>query len=583
MSYSYNIVADYPVASYPMNANEPGFVDVSGNDRTATNYGTLKPFPPLVAYGGQAYLVSNTNGFSFPCPVFQQTVAAFSLEVWFKPRDAGTIEIVGHDHAGDGIVYDGEKISFVTEHVSGGNAVVSYFPDDLDGAFHVVAVCTGQKNQLYVNGQVRAETTLSDDQMAGFLTQTSMSRLFVGHAIAGNPSAVVDAVSVYSYALTQPQVLQHFSWGRDTYTLREASATNKGSLFTFSDETAALAYQQRFEGEDWELGMVSGCAITEGLTPFYNETGLSETSMWRWGIPVSVVGDSIKNSKIEWNGDGSFQVDASLDDGSTWTPCSNGRQIPDIDDDFVVDDRTLIVQITFPAGSLVSLPSIVRNLTVKFYSSNTYIPDNGPRTAALVGAVSPSSSIHQPIEYHDDFGLDFYGGYVKISADASEAPLPVRTIDMWFNPSQTKDEGQFLFTFRIGTTATVPNVYYKSGVLNIPAGSVLYVNGAVYKSGTVIEPNQWTHLVCVGSENAAGFITVGANHVNGERFTGQIGNVTLYPTALTDVQAKRIYAQQMGMPIVTVSDSASLGILDASIEEGPAKVYSFDWSISGAG
>ena len=157
---------------------------------------------------------------------------ATSIEAWFKTSSGaggalvgfGSAERSGPSVVGDRVVYlnSAGRLSFA-EHPGGrAAAVATTSPKSYaDGAWHqLVAVNTGTGQQLYVDGtRVAVSTTTSVPSAAG--------RWYVGGGTAsdlpdrstGTYSGSLDEVSVYSSALTGPQVRNHFLLAQPGYTL----------------------------------------------------------------------------------------------------------------------------------------------------------------------------------------------------------------------------------------------------------------------------------------------------------------------------------------------------------------------------
>ena len=583
MSYTYRIIADYPIAAFPLNAGETtSFVDVSGNAVTSTIYGTPTTAPPLVTGGGQSYLFSNLNGFRFSTLVFTGTNASqdFSLEAWFKPiAVAGNIQVIGHDHANDGVTYDGESISFSTSHGAAGVAKCSWFPQDFERSFYTVGVHTAKMNQLYVNGVLRAQVDISEAQRtAGYTVPANPGILYVGHNITGTGSVLVDSVAVYNKSLTGSQIAQHFDWGTRVPDYRDVSALGGGNYWSFLDSDATLANENVFSDDSsWNTGQLMNAAIRGNiLSPVFGGDNLTVAGQWMFSLPLAAIGATLGGSKIQWDGDGNFTVAISLNNETSWTPCVNGRELPGVGEGYIPGNEALTLRVSFPAGEPLGTLSRLRSLALKFYADRNPRPMRTTRTFDLVGAVSLADKFYQPLEMYDKMGADFSGGYAFVSADATEAPTTTSTIEMWVKPSPTA-ASSYIYDGRPGAGGYI---WWAGTVWNY-AGMTLYVNGQLATSGlaNTIVNGQWSHLVMVLSAPSTTAFTIAARNSLNETLAMQVGAMTLYPQTFTAQDALLLFNTSLGIVTVSVTDTQSITIREAIGTGQPVKMYQYNWTI----
>jgi hypothetical protein len=578
LSYQYRILRDIPLAAFPMNPGETGgFVDVSGNAVTSTIYGTITEAPPLVAGAGTARVLSDANGFRFTTSVFTDVYRDFTVEAWFKPTAAGTIQIVGHNHNNDGITWDGDAIRFTTKH-TGGDCVATYYPPDFNDAFYVVGVHTSSKNQLWVNGVLRAETEVTAAQLlAGYNQPTS--ELFVGQAISGTPTAIVDAVAVYRTALGQSQITDHYTWGRSVRDFRDIVGGNMGTYWSFIDGDARVNFKQVFsDAATWSTGNIIGMDFQVGnLAPVFDVNGLTVAGSWSIAYILDSIDATIDGSRIEWDGDGTFTVQSSLDNGTTWTNCVNGKEIPGISSGFTTANKNLIIQILIPSGQPLSTITNIRSLMLLTYSSRIVRPNKADRIATLFGNVSMTSDLNQPIERFDKMGIELYNGYAVLGKDTDDTPEPTRTVELWVKLNTTPTATVTLIDQRDNTGSTSNWVSIGTNrTVSVTGGGAAYING-LPSNTTPLNLNQWTHVMLVLPADSFTNTVIGAD-VTGASIAGvTVGMAAIYGTALTAAQVLDFYNAYIGAPKTVIRDGAILKVQD---DAPAAKVYAYVWSNS---
>lgn len=766
MSYTYKVVEDFPLVAYPMSPGEVGgYTDISGNATASVIYGTPSATPPLVSGGGAAYVVNDTNGFRFSVPVFVGTDVnrTFTLEAWFKHKDStGVIQILGHDHATDGITWDGDAIRFTTRHGAAGDSVATYYPSDIEGAFYVVASHSSTKNELYVNGVLRATAELTDDQVAaGYTTTTNPGLLYAGHIISGAGGVIVDSIAVYDRILTTTEVQEHYAWAYRVSDMRDVVPSNGGTLWTFTDnETELLLDKNFYRKEDWLSGESIDVSINDTLTPsfevpnsvyetvnilptaaqsfedgttggwtgitsvagtvanssadFYvgtrsllitkdtgyvfaryasvntinygtsyvfsgwvkpsssilrivfresgtgantfnplvitglvpnewqrisrvytptndtitaisfefgweaadvasgatvyidavqieigtiatdytsNTTELTLSSIssiagtWRFGIILDALDTVIDGSKIEWDGDGTFTIETSINNEASWSSAVNGREVVGISNGFATALKDITIRVSFQAGLPTTTNSVLRSLRLKLYKRRSPSAVNAERLATITGAAALSPQVYQPIQMHDGAGIDLYGGYAILAKDLDASPSVSRTIEGWFKHNTTPLSTTVFMDAR--ESGADPAVHVTTGVTGqlTATGGVLYINGLPYTNGTTLNINQWYHYAFVLTADNSKNITLNARYNGTDAANVSWSMVAIYPTALSSASILQAYNNYLGISGISVVDTSVVNVFEtSSVPLGlPAKIYAYNWSISPAG
>jgi hypothetical protein len=564
MSYLYKVLESFPLVFYPMSSVSL-IQDYSGNNNNATVFGTPVSASPLVSGGGDSFAFDDTDGISFTTGIFVGTNAtrAFTLEAWFKNKNStGVIQILGHNHAGDGITWNGDAVTFTTMHGAAGNCTVSYYPPDIAGGMMVTAIHTESKNQLYVNAVLVAESDMTDAQkVAGYTTTANPGVLYSGHVISGTGSVIVDAIAVYDRPLPETEISDHYNWGIRVVDTITAVAINNGIFWPLTDDYSKIVYELNFNDQlSWQDGIPNQVYITDYLYPSFNNSTTSVAGSWSYGLLLESISSILDGSKIEWDGDGSFTIDVSLDNGTTWTTCTNELEIPGISKGYSTAAKTLIIRVSFAAGLSQTTNTVVRNVTLKFYSSRDTIANNNQRKINLVGNVALSSRIHQPIEAHDGMGLNEYNGYAVLPKDTDAVPAVARSLEFWFKFNNTPVAGSYLIDAR--DSSGDANVTLTSA--GVATGATFYVNGKTPPGAYVL--NKWYHGLLVLNADNLKNITIGAMY-DGTNQTKNIsfGTFAVYPTALTATQASQLYNAYMGIPVLAVDDTSIIGLVEDSV------------------
>ncbi|QNN98292.1 hypothetical protein SEA_LILMARTIN_42 [Streptomyces phage LilMartin] len=580
MSYQLQVLADNPFSYWKLDETGPAFPDSAGSMRTADLVGTIVRHPALVTGSGNALVLSNTNHLDMDDPVFNKgyELRQFSLEAWVKPVNiTGEVSVMSHSSSYDGLTITPTHIYFRTKYLTAGTCEVSY-EYETGKSFHVVGVHTNAKNSLYVDGNLVAETDLTEDQQNDayeFLTTD-----LIGGQSATASTIALDAPAIYSSSISSDAIKKHYSFGVDVDTSEGIAGFHNATFWNFSDEKRNVAAVKEWTLEaDWKTGVLTDVAVAnDSIVPSYTQsesevvedglivpvyTNTSLPGVWQSSIALGEVPETtLADMKITWLGEGDFTVEYSLDDGTTWKN-PNLAPTETLDNTDVID-----VRITFDGG-IVDDPSFVGSLSVVVYIDKTFLGSRVDREASMSGNGLASGEYFEPIEYADFNGIKLLSGAINTTVDASydgeEEPgdLDITGFDMWVKPVAGNIlSGTGISVARSGDTITF------SGL------STLVVNGVSVASGaTVFNSDSWYHISGIFSTAGNYALTVGVTNT-------LVSQLSLITTALTLAGLQQLYAAYLGLPGLVVEDSSSVGIAEAS----PAtNLYAHVWGITPAG
>lgn len=552
----------------------------TANQSTSTITDSPTATYAIVANGSLSYLISPQNKFGYTTNVFQrgQEQNAFSLESWFLPsyNTAGNMAILCHNGVWDGLWYDGDKIHFTVEFATLGSVDVYYETADHPDAMHIVGVYTAGKIQLYVDGQVRASADISAAQIADGFKARANYNLYSGFIdwVQSSPSAIQDGVATYADALTDAEVYQHFVYGRAVSTAADVAGTFGGNLFTGVNRSK---FSQRIWTTDWDqdstfTDVQMNADVLAPATDY--TTGNSLAGTWTGVFPVAgITPSTLYGVRADWDADGSYTIQASLNDGSTWATITNGQNIPATWNWLPAVGGNVLIKITF-TGSIANDPAQFRRLRLTAFDSQ-YVTGTDTSRVIELNSIGVATNIdsNEPIEANYNAGFNVTTGQWFINPDTGLDPKPVRSIEFWVKAqNQSGVTARYIFDTRAagGTEylwASGTNVFgYVSGQL--------YVNGQAYGNGVVqMLPGVWYHLVYVFAADVTTQI------VSSSAGPKNYALITTYPTALTAQNAADMYAMYGSRTNPRLATDSNPIVEGAN----PYKLYGYDWSISPAG
>lgn len=514
----------------------------TGGKKSGTSDPTIAV--PLVAGAAFSSVFKSTSVGQFACNLFKQGLETrrFVLEAWVLPipkTTTGVQQILSNNNVYDGLTIDGKVIRFGTSYLTTGNAYCDYDLQVYKEA-HVVGIHSEDENQLWVNGNLVASVEITDEQKADKYIATD-GNLYSG-GTASDQELAMNAVAFYP-SLSGDQILQNYTAGIETIGQERVIAQYGGMTLGLDAGTGAVFLEESWvDKDDFETGLKTNVEYAEDqINPGY-VADVSVAGSWTTSVPLDVEEDtSIYGVMVEWSGK-AITVDTSLD-GTTWAAASNGKLVASVTNGYDPTGKDLQIRVNF-AGGLAADPAYLESLSVVGFRNNTINTITARPTTISYPAVPRGD--YEPTLHRDDNGVYLNGGTLTIGADTSVDPEVVRTIEVWVKPL--------------------------SGVLTrswTVTGGQKYANSVLSADAKV---GEWTllHFVLAADTNAA--LTMSGDLI--------VGQVTLYPVALTAADVLHVYNSYYGRAQKRFTDP---GVVTVSEGATPTKVYVHDWAIDSGG
>jgi hypothetical protein len=519
------------------------FKDNLGFGNTATTTTATNPAKSTALVSGalRSQIFTSTVIGKFPTTLFKQgnedrSFAIHAVVLPIPGSTTGDQQILSHDGIFDGLTINGKVISFSTIYTTAGDATCSY---DL-GVYRradAIGVHTSDENQLWVDGEMVASVQLTDAQKADTYS-VSDGFLYCG-GTSSTQKVALNAVSIYP-VLDGNTVSKDFQAGIDVLSQLEVVRQYDGVTFGMNSAYGNVFLDETFSTKsDFQGGAKNDVEYSdEGIVPTY-VGGVSASGEWKVGVPLDALGDtSIYGVMVEWTGT-DVTVEYSLD-GTTWATATNGSLLSSITSGYDPTDADLQLSVSLGSG-IVDDPAILNSIRVVGFRNNTF--DNPTTRTVTVGYPAVLRDDYEPILYRDDNGVSLHGQTLTIGTDTTSDPQVARSVEVWIKPLS----GTPTFSFT-GTK-------YRNGVAD-----------------TTLPVGEWSCVTYVAASDIAGTITI-----NGDCIVGQ---VTIYPIALSAGQVAQLYQSYTGRPAFRVHDTLGVTMSETAT---PTSIYAHDWSIDAAG
>lgn len=499
----------------------------------------------LIASAAYSSVFSNTTPVKFDSMVYKQGYESlpFSLEASIRVIDesGSTTEqkVLSSASNYDGITVNGTVVKFSTKYLTAGECAVTY-DIQIKRNVHIVGVHSNDKNQLYIDGVLVGENGITDAQKADSYVAGD-GKLWLG-ASTSSQKISVNGLSIYSTALSELVVKNHFSAARRTTMIETLSATFSGVRYPMSLNLAnAFVRQEWSTTDDWKTGVLNNLTLVDSKIVPQLVTGISVAGDWQVGFPLdSAQVVSVYGLSLNWDGAG-VVVQASLD-GSTWETAVRGKKLALIPNGFNPTNKDLFLKASF-AGSIADDPSYLDNLSVIGFTTGL-MPNIGGRDTTFTDPASPMTD-YQPIEHRDNWGVKLDGGSVAISADSTTDPVAMFTMNVWLKKFTATDP-----TFSI-------------------SGTTNYKNGS---AGGTMNQGEWVMWTMTKATALTGSITISGDV--------QIGQIELFDHQLTAQEVADLYASSIGVYTTKVAETDVLAITNPNPS---TRIYSYSWAITAAG
>jgi len=571
---------DYALRDLPSNLHKnvgSVYTDVAIYNGTST--GTISSFAaPLVSGSTKAAVVglAGANSYAFAdanflagreYKDFTLAVAAFPL---ILTQEVGLMSH-GSSTPLDGIVITQDYVIFRVRFTAG-TVEAKYEYDDMPDAFLIHAIYTSSAIHLYVNGSLVETTEIPDTYPAsGFITSNEGS-LYAGKGTGATDKVLVDVPATYPQALSAEQISRQYAAMVDVVPMA-LNVNAYGGVFRDGSDRR-ISDQKTFDSADSWMGVSFtdvGWATGELIPTVDQSTGASKAGVW---IGQYTIDDpntsSLSGIKIEWNGNGSYTVQTSLDSGTTWTAVTNGELVP-TSQGLNPAGKLLLVKITF-TGGVIGDVSEVQNLTLTTYADNIiYTAGNDARKITITGSVSTALERNEPVERNARPGIHAYGGSMTMAQDTDASPVSIQTLEFWVNPKGvTSGSGGYVFDTRpYGGTAFLW-INESTTTWNFAAASAVYINGQLIANGAAAIKNNPVHIVFVLSAAT----NTALNIAQGNQIA-EYNLIANYPTALSAAQAAQLYANYTVTPTMPVTEAGTVTFAE------PVNPYVFtvaDWA-----
>jgi hypothetical protein len=393
---------------------------------------------------------------------------------------------------------------------------------------------------LWVNNKLVAAVDLTDAQKEdAYYSSAANGTLFSGYTTSTQKIAM-NGVAFYT-SLSAEQINQNYQAGVNVVAQAKVPSQFDGIAFSMNSANGSKYVEKEWAlRADFDTGLKNNVEYdTDKIIPSY-VSGVSVAGSWTASVPLDNFGyTSIYGAMVEWSGN-SITVATSLD-GTTWTTATSGALISTIPNGYNPTDKDLQIRVSF-AGGLAVDPAYLESLTVIAYKDNTF--SNITTRPITVGYPAVLRGDFEPIQYRDDNGVSLHGATLTIGTDTSTDPTIARTLELWVKPISGT------------TTISVTGTKYRNGVAD-----------------STMPNGEWQLLHIVAAADVTTSITVTGDCI--------VGQVAIYPTALTAANVAQIYQSYTGIPVIRISDSTSP--IDVDEYSTPVTTYAHDWAITDAG
>lgn len=453
------------------------------------------------------------------------------------PPSQSEQSILSHTGQTDGLTINGNIVRFSTDYLTNGSAALTYDLQILRKAF-VVAQHSVSHNELWVDGVLVGSIPVTNEQMNDKFVSTT-NKLYCGTTTSLQKVAL-GGVAFYN-SLTSEDILALYNAGNDVVTQDRIAPQFNGNTYDLNRDMGSYYVDITWETTgDLSLGEINNVSIYgDEITPIYDATQTSINGTWKTSVPLDSTGaTSIYGVALQWSGSG-VDVDVSLD-GTTWTSATSGQLVSIVTSGMNPTGKDMSIRVTIDGG-IVNDPAYLDSIRVIGFLDNTFA--NGMGRTITVSSPAVLREDYEPAFYRDDNGVSLHGGSLTIGLDTSAEPKATRTLEAWVKPI--------------------------SGVPTFSITGTQYRNGV---TDSTLPLGQWSLVHIVAASDLASSIVISGDVI--------VGQVSIYPTALTAGNVFYIWQSYTGKPVVSFSDSSATTVTEPAT---PVLIYAHDWSVDGGG
>jgi hypothetical protein len=572
--YDY-VLRDSPRVAFKPNAAGTTWTDISGNGYP--NYlGTQTKTSAMVAGNDYSLIISPSTAFKFSVgEVWKigKEFQPFTIECVLLPLvSVGDMGVASHSSGTppDGIHIDSNKIYFDVVFGAGRVSAAWEYPDVVE-SYTLHAIYTPNKLQLWANAVLVAETSIPDGFVASGFSYAPDADLYAGNSSSNSDKAGFDGLAFYNYSLTEDQIKQHFNAVRDVVTMEQNVLAQGGSWRDGTDRNIYL--QKTFnDTATFYSDNMTNVSIADGdLKPALDATtNLSLAGTWvgRFEITSDDI-STIAGIKAEWNANGVYTVQSSLDGGSTWSAVTNGEMIA-ASQGLNPSGKILLVKVTFPGG-LSNDPAEIHDLTLTAYLDYFAYGSNNSRLLQLNSLSSTSLVRNEPIESNSRPGIHVYGSTMIMLADPDATPTMIRTMEFWVNPKGVvSGTGGYLFDTRPSGGTAYMWLQESATTWGFTGATAVYINGQPVSNGVAAKKNEWVHVIFVFPADFNTNVSIAAGLQIAE-----YNLIATYPTAFTAAQALAQYQNYSRVPVASIVDPGVVTVFEPA---NPYVLTMRDWT-----
>lgn len=586
MTYKSSILYDYPIAYYPLDESGSAAFDYSGCENDGTYTGSFEAnLLPLLCGPTRASKITSTTSIAYSITKDYSAASTdskfatasssdndFTIEFWFYPQITTTNEtILVADNTNDvGVFYQKGNIIFKLDSQS-----LEYTLPSTNKVFHVAVVYSVSSASIYIDGQLVKYKNLDNFSF----TNTSVS-LASGPAANVADAFLINSLAVYRYALSKSQIEYHFAQGQGLPAIQVASTSN-GELFEMYDDEMSCLYKFVYpQSKPW------GDVVKTGLTYNQSLNCLEITETDSAAASTIVVDDFISipttatldSSKIEWDGDNGISIQTSID-GTTYTSCVNGQQIPGYTLNSFGSTGKLYVRITFTSSDTSRYIPRLFNLSILFYNNQIKYAYNGNSYMTTLEEETGISDYRVTLGKmpYDILSRNSRNGIRTVVDSGFEITTnkSISTLEFFYTPAALTDSG-LVSTLATNGYAASQVRWSNSGTMSKTNISAIYVNGVNKTAETnvsgIFKANELHHVVVVFGSAVSSDIRF--NYSTNGSVSALYQNIALYESAFNSTAATNNYNIYIGKQSSTITDTSV-----TTLTEDAVSSYDNDWLV----